>query len=78
MAYEVNAASGLGDLDTIFDEAGLKNAAVREYVRHWAELTTPSRVEVIGAADDERLIAESLAAGEIPRPARGATTPAAT
>ena len=38
---------------------------MREYVRHWAELTGAERVEVIGASDDARLISESLAAGEI-------------
>ena len=54
-----------GDLETILDDAGLKNASVREYVRHWAELTGAQRVEVVGAADDKRLIDESLAAGEI-------------
>jgi len=57
-----------GDLQTVLDDAGLKNASVREYVRHWAELTGAQRVEVVGAADDPRLIEESLAAGEI-RPA---------
>jgi phosphoenolpyruvate carboxykinase (GTP) len=57
-----------GDLETVLDDAGLKNASVREYVRHWAELTGAERVEVVGAADDARLIEESLAAGEI-RPA---------
>jgi phosphoenolpyruvate carboxykinase (GTP) len=69
VAYEVNAASAepnpTGDLETSLDDAGLKNSSVREYVRHWAEHTGASRVEVIGAADDARLIAESLAAGEI-------------
>ena len=54
-----------GDLETILDDAGLKNSSVREYVRHWAELTGAKRVEVVGAADDARLIEESLAAGEI-------------
>ncbi len=69
MAFEVKAASVVsnptGDLETILDEAGLKNASVREYVRHWAEHTGVGRVEVIGASDDARLIRESLAAGEI-------------
>jgi phosphoenolpyruvate carboxykinase (GTP) len=69
VAYEVNAASvnpnPTGHLDTILDDAGLKNPAVREYVRHWAQHTGAARVEVIGAGDDPRLIAESLAAGEI-------------
>jgi phosphoenolpyruvate carboxykinase (GTP) len=69
VAFEVKAASVVpnptGDLETILDEAGLKNPSVREYVRHWAGHTGAARVEVIGASDDARLIAESLAAGEI-------------
>jgi phosphoenolpyruvate carboxykinase (GTP) len=64
MASEVNMAS-MGDLEASLEEAGLKNPHVREYVRHWAEVTGADRVEVIGAADDARLIRESLAAGEI-------------
>jgi phosphoenolpyruvate carboxykinase (GTP) len=55
----------LGDLESSLDDAGLKNPCVREYVRHWAQLTGAERVEVVGAADDPRLISESLAAGEI-------------
>jgi len=54
-----------GDLETILDDAGLKNPNVRAYVRYWAELTGAERVEVVGAADDARLIHESLATGEI-------------
>jgi phosphoenolpyruvate carboxykinase (GTP) len=69
VAYEVNAASvdcnPTSDLEASLDNAGLKNPSVREYVRHWAELTGAARIEVIGAADDARLISESLAAGEI-------------
>jgi phosphoenolpyruvate carboxykinase (GTP) len=69
VAYEVNTASEeenpTGDLETSLDQAGLKNPCVRDYVRHWAELTGATRVEVIGASDDARLISESLAAGEI-------------
>ena len=65
MAYDVNAASDLADLETSLDDAGLKNPYVREYVQYWAELTGAERVEVIGAADDTRLISESLEAGEI-------------
>jgi phosphoenolpyruvate carboxykinase (GTP) len=64
MASEVKMAS-MGDLEAGLEEAGLKNPHVREYVRHWAEVTGAERVEVIGAADDARLIRESLAAGEI-------------
>jgi phosphoenolpyruvate carboxykinase (GTP) len=53
------------DVDAALDAAGLTNKAVREYVRHWAEILRPDRVEVVSAADDARLIEESLAAGEI-------------
>ena len=53
------------DVDQVLDEAGLKNPQVREYVRHWAEHTGAERIEVVSAADDARLIQESLAAGEI-------------
>jgi phosphoenolpyruvate carboxykinase (GTP) len=45
--------------------AGLANQAVCEFVRYWAELTGAARLEVVGAAEDERLIREALAAGEI-------------
>lgn len=38
---------------------------VREYVRHWADLTGAERVEVVGAAEDARLIEEALEAGEL-------------
>jgi phosphoenolpyruvate carboxykinase (GTP) len=69
VAIEVDAASAAldpaDDLEQVLDNAGLTNPWVREYVRYWAELTGAERVEVIGAADDERLLRESLAAGEI-------------
>ena len=53
------------DVDAALDEAGLKNPHVREYVRYWADLTGADRVEVVSAADDARLIAEALEAGEL-------------
>ncbi|GAA1151672.1 phosphoenolpyruvate carboxykinase (GTP) [Nocardioides aquiterrae] len=53
------------DVEKALDEAGLKNASVREYVAHWAEITGADRVEVVGAADDARLLAEALDAGEL-------------
>jgi phosphoenolpyruvate carboxykinase (GTP) len=53
------------DVDAALDEAGLKNPHVREYVRYWADLTGAERVEVVSAADDARLIAEALEAGEL-------------
>jgi phosphoenolpyruvate carboxykinase (GTP) len=52
-------------VDRVLDEAGLKNPQVREYVRYWAELTGADRIEVVSAADDDRLIQESLDAGEL-------------
>jgi phosphoenolpyruvate carboxykinase (GTP) len=55
----------MADLDGVLDEAGLTNSSVREYVRHWAELTGAERVEVVSAADDARLIEEALGAGEL-------------
>jgi phosphoenolpyruvate carboxykinase (GTP) len=55
----------LSDLTATLDEAGLTNPAVREFIGHWAEVTGASRIEVVGAADDSRLLRESLAAGEI-------------
>ncbi len=38
---------------------------VREYVAHWANITGAERIEVVSAADDARLIQESLDAGEL-------------
>jgi phosphoenolpyruvate carboxykinase (GTP) len=55
----------MADIDAEFDRAGLKNPNVRAYVHHWAAITGADRVEVVGAADDARLIQECLAAGEI-------------
>jgi phosphoenolpyruvate carboxykinase (GTP) len=55
----------LSDVTATLDEAGLTNPAVREFIGHWAEVTGASRIEVVGAADDARLLRESLAAGEI-------------
>ncbi|MCQ9369257.1 phosphoenolpyruvate carboxykinase (GTP) [Brevibacterium sp. 91QC2O2] len=45
--------------------AGDRLAAVREFVTEWAQITRPGSIELIGAADDERLLAESLAAGTL-------------
>jgi phosphoenolpyruvate carboxykinase (GTP) len=52
-------------VNTALHAAGLKNGHVREFVRHWADLTGADRIEVVHADDDARLIQESLAAGEI-------------
>ncbi len=53
------------DVDQALDAAGLTNPHVRDYVKHWAGITGAARVEVVGAADDARLIAEALEAGEL-------------
>src|ERR1700760_3800846 len=55
----------VADVDAALEAAGLKNPHVREYVKYWAEHTGAARVEVVSAADDSRLIAEALAAGEL-------------
>lgn len=55
----------MSDIDAVLDEAGLRSGAVRDYVKHWAELTGAARVEVVSAADDDRLIQEALDAGEL-------------
>ncbi len=55
----------MADVDNVLDEAGLTNPQVREYVRHWAQHTGAERIEVVGAADDARLVQESLDAGEL-------------
>ncbi len=53
------------DVDAVLDAAGLKNPAVREYVKHWAAHTGAENVEVVSASDDARLVAEALEAGEL-------------
>lgn len=55
----------MADVDAILENTQLKNEKVREYVRYWAGITGPARIEVVSAADDARLIAEALDAGEI-------------
>ncbi|QWW19056.1 phosphoenolpyruvate carboxykinase (GTP) [Schaalia sp. 19OD2882] len=47
------------------DTAGVTTPAIRDFVEEWALLTTPDAIEVISTADDERLVAEALKAGEI-------------
>ncbi len=53
------------NVDQVLDAAGLTNEHVRDYVKQWAAITQPDHVEVVSAADDARLIAESLEAGEL-------------
>lgn len=49
----------------ILTSAGLRNDAVCDYVEQWASITEPDCVEVVSAADDQRLVDEALEAGEI-------------
>ncbi|QJC21516.1 phosphoenolpyruvate carboxykinase (GTP) [Arcanobacterium buesumense] len=53
------------NIPEILQAAGLHNKVVEEYVAYWAEITQPDNIEVINAADDERIVNEALAAGEI-------------
>ena len=62
---DVDTVLDATDVDTVLDTAGVRNPQVREYVKFWAELTGPARVEVVSASDDARLVQESLDAGEL-------------
>ena len=53
------------EVDAVLESAQLKNERAREYVRYWAGVTQPDNIEVVGMADDERLIQEALDAKEI-------------
>ena len=53
------------DVVKVLEDAGLTNAHVQEFVEHWAGVTGAAAIEVISAADDGRLIAESLETGEL-------------
>jgi phosphoenolpyruvate carboxykinase (GTP) len=53
------------DVEKILNDAGLTNEEVHSYVQYWADLTGAARIEVVSAADDSRLVQESLDAGEI-------------
>jgi phosphoenolpyruvate carboxykinase (GTP) len=61
----------MADVEAALEAAGLTNPHVLEYVRHYAELTGAERVEVVSAADDARLIQESLDAGELQQAGEG-------
>ena len=55
----------MSTLNDILTEGGITNPKVHEFVEEWAAITTPAKVEVISAADDDRLLADALADGEI-------------
>jgi phosphoenolpyruvate carboxykinase (GTP) len=62
---EAQGAAVVVNVDDALDKAGLTNTHVREYVKHWFEIYGAAELEVVSAADDARLIAEALQAGEI-------------
>jgi phosphoenolpyruvate carboxykinase (GTP) len=64
-AKDERELSTVADVEAALDAAGLKNPHVREYVKYWAEHTGAANVEVVSAADDSRLVAEALGAGEL-------------
>jgi phosphoenolpyruvate carboxykinase (GTP) len=49
----------------VTDVTGIPDVHVRGFIRYWAGITRPDRIEIIDAADDGRLLAEALAAGEL-------------
>lgn len=55
----------MADLTQVLNEAGLTNPHAQEYITYWAGVTGADNIEVISAADDKRLIDESLEAGEL-------------
>ncbi|MEZ5096452.1 MAG: phosphoenolpyruvate carboxykinase domain-containing protein [Nocardioides sp.] len=55
----------MADVALALAEAGLTNPHVREYVEQWAAITQPDRIEVVSSADNDRLVEEALAAGEL-------------
>ena len=53
------------DVTNKLKEGGITNPYVIEYVSYWSGITEPDNIEVISAADDDRLIEEGLRSGEI-------------
>jgi phosphoenolpyruvate carboxykinase (GTP) len=52
-------------LAELLERAGLRNPEVRTFVRFWVALTRAQHVEVVTAADNDRLVSEALAAGAL-------------
>src|SRR5215208_3447480 len=52
-------------IEAALDAAHLTNEPVRQFVIEWAIHTGADRVEVVSAGDDDRLIREAMAAGEL-------------
>lgn len=53
------------DIEKSLAAGGITNEAVKAFVKHWVQHLQPDRIEVVTAADDDRLIKEGLAAGEL-------------
>lgn len=53
------------NVDTILQAAGLTHPSVHAFVSQWVEHTGAGGIEVISAADNDRIAAEAVAAGEI-------------
>ncbi len=53
------------NIEQVLQDAGLTNPKVVEYVKKWAEITNPAKIEVVDAKDDQRLIKEALEAKEL-------------
>jgi len=53
------------EVERILTAGGVTNDAVKAFVKHWAAHLDPAAIEVVDANDDDRLIQEALAAGEI-------------
>ncbi|HEY7465157.1 MAG TPA: phosphoenolpyruvate carboxykinase, partial [Dehalococcoidia bacterium] len=53
------------EVERILTAGGVKNDAVKTFVKRWAAHLDPAAIEVVDAGDDDRLCQEALAAGEI-------------
>jgi len=53
------------EIDRALAAKGVSNDAVKAFVKQWAAHLDPAAVEVVDAEDDERLLQEALADGEI-------------
>lgn len=59
------------DVNWAEDIEAKTNPHIRAFVEEWAAVTMPDRVEVVSAADDARLVQESLADGTLHPAGRG-------
>ncbi|GAA1473057.1 phosphoenolpyruvate carboxykinase (GTP) [Corynebacterium felinum] len=53
------------DIRATLHAAGADIDAIEDFVVEWASITTPARIEVISPDDEQRLIDEALACGEL-------------